>query len=75
MAVNASPDTRFIFLSERKRSDDPLTREKFEERDNREIGVGLEEIIGLADEYIENNNVTIDEMVSSAIKIFKKWIE
>ena len=75
LAVNASPDTRFIFLSGRKRSDDPLTREKFEERDNREIGVGLEEIIGLADKSIENNNVTIEEMVKSAIKIFQKWIE
>ena len=40
-----------------------------------EISVGLEEIIGLADESIENNNVTIDEMVSDAIKIFQKWIE
>ena len=75
LAVHATPDTRFNFLSERKRSDDPLTREKFEERDNREIGVGLEEIIGFADESIENNNVTIDEMVSSAIKIFQKWVE
>ena len=73
LAVNASPDTRFIFLSERKRSDDPLTREKFEERDNREIGVGLQEIIQLADESIENNNVTIDQMVDSAIKIFQNW--
>ena len=73
LAVHASSDTRFNFLSERKRSDDPLTREKFQERDNREIGVGLEEIIGLADESIENNNVTIDEMVSDAIKIFQKW--
>ena len=75
LAVNASADTRFNSLRERKRSDDPLTREKFEERDNREIGVGLEEIIGLADESIENNNVTIEEMVKSAIKIFQKWIE
>ena len=75
LAVHASSDTRFNFLSERKRSDDPLTREKFQERDNREISVGLEEIIGLADESIENNNVTIDEMVSDAIKIFQKWIE
>ena len=58
-----------------KRSDDPLTREKFEERDNREIGVGLQEIIQLADESIENNNVTIDQMVDSAIKIFQNWIE
>ena len=75
LAVHASSDTRFNFLSERKRSDDPLTREKFEERDHREIGIGLEEIIDLADESIENNNVTIDEMVSSAIKIFQKWVE
>ncbi|MEC9033723.1 MAG: dephospho-CoA kinase, partial [Thermoproteota archaeon] len=74
LAVNAASDTRFNFLRERKRSDDPLTREKFEERDNREIGVGLEEIIGLADESIENNNVSINQMVESAIKIFQKWI-
>ncbi len=74
LAVKASSDNRFNFLSERKRSDDPLTREKFEERDNREIGVGLEEIIGLADQSIENNDVTIDQMVESAIKIFQKWV-
>jgi dephospho-CoA kinase len=75
LAVNASPNTRFEFLSERKRSDDPLTREKFEERDNREIGVGLQKIIQLADESIENNNVTITQMADSATKIFQKWIE
>ena len=75
LAVKASTDTRFNLLSERKRSDDPLTREKFEERDNREIGVGLEEIIELADESIENNNVTIEQMVHSSIKIFQKWVE
>ena len=74
LAVNAAADTRFNFLRERKRSDDPLTREKFEERDNREIGVGLEEIIRLADESIENNNVSINQMVETAIKIFQKWI-
>ena len=75
LAVEASPNTRFNFLCERKRSDDPITREKFEERDNREIGVGLEEIIGLADESIQNNNVTINKMVELAIKIFQKWIK
>jgi len=75
LAVIASSDTRFLFLSERKRSDDPLTRDKFEERDNREIGVGLQEIIQLADESIENNKVTIEQMVDSATKIFQKWIE
>ena len=74
LAVEASSNTRFNFLSERKRSDDPLTREKFEERDSREISVGLQEIIKLADESIENNNVTIDQLVESAIKIFQNWI-
>ena len=73
LAVEASSNTRFNFLSERKRSDDPLTQKKFEERDKREIGVGLEEIIGLADESIENNNVTIEQMVKSAVKIFQRW--
>ncbi len=73
LAIKALSDTRFNFLSQRKRSDDPLTREKFEERDNREIGVGLEEIIELADETIENNNVTIEQLVDSAIEIFKNW--
>ena len=74
LAVDASSNIRFNFLSERKRSDDPLTREKFEERDNREISVGLQEIIKLADESIENNNVTIDQLVESAIKVFQNWI-
>ena len=73
LAVKASAETRFNFLSDRKRSDDPLTREKVEERDNCEIGVGLEEIIELANETIENNNVTIEQMVESAIKIFQNW--
>ncbi len=73
LAVRASSDTRFNFLSERKRSDDPLTREKFEERDNREIGVGLQEIIELADETIQNSNVTIEQLVDSAIEIFETW--
>ena len=75
LAVEASSETRFNFLTQRKRSDDPLTKEKFEERDNREISVGLQEIIKLADETIEDNNVTIDELVNSAIEIFQNWIK
>ena len=75
LAVEASSETRFNFLTQRKRSDDPLTREKFEERDNREISVGLQKIIELADETIENNNVTIDELVHFAIEIFQNWIK
>jgi dephospho-CoA kinase len=75
LGVEASSETRFNFLTQRKRSDDPLTREKFEERDNREMSVGLQEIIELADETIENNNITIDQLIHSAIEIFQNWIK
>ena len=37
--------------------------------------MGLQEIIELANETIENNNVTIDELVHSAIEIFQNWIK
>ena len=42
LAIDASPETRFNFLSSRGRSDDPKTQENFQERDNREISVGLD---------------------------------
>ena len=73
LAVQASSETRFNFLSSRGRSDDPKTRENFEERDDREIGVGIEESIKIADKTITNHNLTIDELVNSAKEIIENW--
>ena len=64
LAIQASSETRFNFLSSRGRSDDPKTRENFEERDNREIGVGIDKSIENADKIITNHNLTIDELVT-----------
>ena len=75
LSIEASADTRYKFLSARGRSDDPKTREKFEERDNREIGVGLGESIAIADETISNNNITLDELIELAHKVIEKWID
>ena len=75
MAVQASSETRFNFLSSRGRSDDPKTRENFEERDNREIGVGIDKSIENADKIITNHNLTIDELVNSAKEIIENWIK
>jgi len=75
LSIEASTDTRYKFLSARGRSDDPKTREKFEERDNREIGVGLGESIAIADETISNNNITLDELIELAHKVIEKWID
>ena len=75
LSIEATADTRYKFLSSRGRSDDPTTREKFEERDNRELGVGIGESIAIADETISNSNITLDELTELAYKVIEKWTD
>ena len=75
LSIHASTDTRYSFLNDRGRSDDPKNRENFDERDTREIGVGISTPIALADESISNNNLTIDELIENAYKIIQGWQE
>jgi len=74
LSIEATADTRYQFLSSRGRSDDPITREKFEERDNRELGIGIDESIAIADETIVNSDITLDELTERAHKVIEKWI-
>lgn len=74
LAIHASGDTRYKFLTERGRTDAPSDREDFTKRDSREIGVGMSESIALADETISNNNLTIEQLVNTAYKIINGWI-
>lgn len=74
LAVHASTDTRFDFLKTRGRSDDPKSKNNFDERDNRELGVGISNSIALADESISNNNLSKDELIDTAFKIIEGWI-
>jgi len=75
LSIEASADTRYKFLGGRGRSDDPETREKFEERDKREIGVGIGKSMAIADETISNSDITLDELTERAYTVIKKWIE
>lgn len=75
LAIHASIDTRFDFLQKRGRSDDPQTKEHFEERDNRELGVGISNPIALSDHAITNIDLTKDELISSAYQIIQSWTE
>jgi len=75
LAVHASTDTRFNFLQKRGRSDDPQTIEHFEERDNRELGVGISNSIALSDYAISNVNLTKDELIDTTYKIIQSWIK
>jgi dephospho-CoA kinase len=74
LSIHASTDTRYGFLSTRKRSDDPQDRSSFNERDNREIGVGISTSIALADESISNNNLTVDQLIQTAYNTIRKWV-
>ncbi len=74
LAIHASGDTRYKFLTERGRSDAPSDREDFTQRDSREIGVGMSESIALADETISNNNMTIEELVGTSYRVIKGWM-
>lgn len=74
LAIHASTGTRFNFLSTRHRSDDPQNREMFDERDTREIGVGISASIALADETVSNNNLSIDQLIETSYDIIKKWL-
>ncbi len=75
LAIHASTDTRFDFLQKRGRSDDPQTKGHFEERDNRELSVGISNPIVLSDYTISNTGLTKDELIDTAFKIIQSWIE
>ena len=75
LAIHASGDTRFKFLSNRGRSDAPADRQDFAQRDSREMGVGMSDSIALADETISNNTLTISQLIDSAYNIIKGWIK
>ena len=75
LAVHASTDTRFDFLQKRGRSDDPQTKEHFDERDNRELGVGISNSIALSDYAISNIGLTKDELIEKTFNIIQSWIK
>jgi dephospho-CoA kinase len=73
VAVDASPMRRFELLKERGRSDDPLTKEMFEERDLRELGVGIGEAIALADETISNEHGSAVRLEAEMKELVDRW--
>lgn len=56
VAVHAPPQTRFDRLFRRARSDDPKNFEVFCERDTRELGVGLGNVIAMAEKILVNDD-------------------
>ncbi|MEM2118887.1 MAG: AAA family ATPase [Candidatus Bathyarchaeia archaeon] len=71
IAVHSSPETRFKRLYHRQRSDDPQNWQTFQERDLRELGVGLGNAIALA-EHVIVNEATPEQAKAKAAQILKK---
>lgn len=74
LAVHAAAPKRLDFLSARGRSDDPKTRDGLDERDDREMRVGMSDSIALADETISNNDTNIDELIEIAYSKILRWM-
>lgn len=75
LAIHASSDIRYDHIKFRERSDSPANYEKFIQRDEREMNIGISKAIALADEAISNNNLTITELENQVEKIVNKWID
>lgn len=76
IAIHASPETRFKRLYNRGRSDDSTELKVFRERDQRELTVGLGNVIAMAEYVIvnegsrEETNAKIEEVLS---RVEEKW--
>ena len=71
VAIHASPSTRFERIAERGRPDDPKSWSEFEERDMRELDVGIGKVIALADEMIVNEG-NVDELEMSFRRVLEE---
>lgn len=75
VVVHASPKRRFALLKERGRSDDPLTFEMFQIREERELGVGIGNAIAVADEMISNEHNRPEKLGREIASVVERWVE
>jgi dephospho-CoA kinase len=71
IAIIADDQLRYQWISNRARMDDSDKESDIKERDLREIGFGLEEVIKNADYIIENNSNLIDLKIKTKTLIMK----
>jgi dephospho-CoA kinase len=74
LAIQASRRRRFELLRARGRSDDPLTIESFNSRDERELSIGIGTAIALADEVITNERTTPADLAQRAVDCVERWM-
>ena len=73
VAVSASRDRRFKLLTERGRSDAPVSRASFDERDKRELSIGVGNAVALADESLSNEHASPEELGKRVVDLVEGW--
>ena len=74
LAITASRDRRFRLLTERGRSDAPASRASFDDRDRRELSIGVGDAVALADESLSNERATPEEIGNRAVELVEWWV-
>ena len=74
VAVHSSPKTRYERLAARGRSDDPMSWEEFVDRDARELGVGIGDVIALAQEMLINET-SFEDMSAASEAVLSRVIQ
>ncbi len=74
IAVHAPREVRFTRLTGRRRSDDPKAWEAFQDRDLRELEVGVGSAIALADRILENIG-ELEAFKRQAVKLLREVLE
>ncbi len=78
IAIHASPETRFKRLYARRRSDDARRWRLFQERDTRELNVGLGNVLAMSQHIIMNEesaDVARVKIRQILLKVEKEWME
>jgi dephospho-CoA kinase len=74
LAIHASRDRRFKLLTERGRGDAPTSRASFDERDERELSIGVGNAVALADDVLSNEHDTPEELGNRAVEVVEWWV-
>jgi dephospho-CoA kinase len=74
LAIAASPGRRYKLLTERGRMDAPTSRAKFDERDQRELAVGVGNAVALADATVSDEDETAQELGRKVTRLVESLV-
>ena len=75
LAVLASPQRRYGLIQSRSREDRPFDEANFKSRDERELRVGVGEVMSIAEEVLLNDVITLEELKAEVVAIVQRLFQ